>query len=85
MRERFLIGRKEGWDRYDSKENIRRGVYFVRVDHCSLSMRLIPSSEVSERSSNCHVCEPAYKNLHGACSNEGVFEIPSFVTPALLR
>ena len=26
MRERFLIGREEGWDRYDSKENIKRGV-----------------------------------------------------------
>ena len=82
MRERFLIGRKEG--RRGPKGNIRRK-YFILVDY-SLSTRLIPSSEVSERSTNCHVFEPAYNQRHGtSCSHEGLFEGPSFVIPALLK
>ena len=37
------------------KGNIRRGELY------SGGLRLILSSEVSERSTNCHVFEPAYK------------------------
>ena len=82
MRERFLIGRKEGWDR----RGIYEGEYFIRVDY-RLSTRLIPSSEVSERSTNCHVFEPAYEKLHCSLtfqsSKDGLFVRRSFVIPAL--